>query len=290
MPEYQVMARVFLLLSLFSMSAAAQFSGWPAMPERAMVLLTKGDPQGCVAVLRKAAEAGDAVSMFWLGRTLEEMQGVPHDDAEAMRWYEKAADARMGVAAWSLGRLYEMGRGTAPDLAKARKWYTKADELGFHRTALTVIKVRWFPAAGDLEYEPAPDSSQNPAPPPELAFLNKPAPNVMPDEVDLLRAAGLRGRLVWSGGEPGMFGLPARVILIAQKSVINEVTLPLPSQGSIIYVQNEAKWECFGAGKASKRSIHLGPQSPDTPWITSTTIEGEDGSTLGGTGWVWQRK
>ncbi|MEO8595928.1 MAG: tetratricopeptide repeat protein [Candidatus Solibacter sp.] len=285
------MTRVFLLLSILSTSAAAQFSGWPPMPEKAMLLLAKGDSQGSVAVLRTSAEAGEAVSMFWLGRSLEELKGVPHNSAEAMRWYEKAADAGVGVAAWSLGRVYEMGRGTPPNLTQARKWYTKADELGFHRTALTVIKVRWFPGTGDLEYEPAPASLQNPVPlpSPEMAFLNKPAPNVTPDEVDLLRVAGLRGRLVWSGGDPGMFGLPARLILIAQKAVTNEVSLPLPSQGSIIYVQNDAKWETFGTGEPAKRSIHLQPQSPDVPWITGVTVELEEGGTQGGTGWVWQR-
>ena len=77
------MLRMLLALSL-------QFNGWPPMPQDAADLLVKGDVQGSLAVLNASAEGGDAVAMFWLGRWYEEVQGVPHDYAQAMRWYREA--------------------------------------------------------------------------------------------------------------------------------------------------------------------------------------------------------
>jgi TPR repeat protein len=261
------------------------------MPRDAMDRIGKGDVAGSIAVLRESAEAGDAVSMFWLGRSLEEVQGVPHDYAEAMRWYHKAAEGEVGVAAWSAGRLYEMGRGTPVDSGEARKWYEEAAGLGFRRTALTVVKLRWFPGSGELEYEGVPDSLRTPPPPlsPEMAFLSRPAPDVTPEELATLRQAGLRGRLVWQGGEPGLFGLPARVILIAQKRVTGEVRQRLPLAGSLIYVQYDDEWKSYGDGKAAERYVRIHPQSPEAPWITSVTVEMEDGGSMSSSGWGWER-
>ena len=94
-----------------------------------MNLLLKGDVQGSIALLSASAEGGDAVAMFWLGR----------------------CSAEVGVAAWSAGRLHEMGRGASQDSEEAQSWYRKAAELGLRRTALTVIKLRWFPGTGALQ-------------------------------------------------------------------------------------------------------------------------------------------
>ena len=270
---------------------AAQFNGWPPMPRDAKQLLIKGDAEGSVATLRASAEAGDAISMFWLGRSLEEVQGVPHDYTQAMHWYRKAADTGLGVAAWSIGRLHEMGRGTSQDFDEAQRWYLKAAELGFRRTALTVIKIRWFPGPQNLEYEPVPDDLRNPRlqPSPDMAYLNRPTPDINSAELETLRKSGLRGRLVWQGGDPGMFGLPARVILIAQRRVAAEVRLLVPQEGSVIYAQNRETWERFGGGRLAERSLRIHPQSPEVPWITSVTIELEGGGTQGTSGWVWER-
>lgn len=276
---------LFLVIPL-----AAQFNGWPPMPRDAMQLLMKGDAERSVAALRESAEAGDAISMFWLGRSLEEVKGIPHDYTQAMRWYRKAADTGLGVAAWSIGRLHEMGRGTSQDFTEAQRWYMKAAELGFRRTALTVIRIRWLPGPQDLEYEPAPDDLRNPRPQlsPDMAYLNRPTPEINSAELEILRKSGLRGRLEWQGGDPGMFGLPARVILIAQRRVAAEVRLLVPQEGSVIYTQNRETWERLGSGRLAERSLRIHPQSPEVPWITSVTIELEDGGTQGGAGWVWQ--
>lgn len=282
---FRIFAMLFLVFPL-----AAQFKGWPPIPQEAQQLLLKGDAEGSLAILRASAEAGDAVSMFWLGRSLEELQGIPHDYPQAMQWYAKAVGTGLGIAAWSIGRLHEMGRGTPQDFAEAQRWYTKAAELGFRRTALTVIKIRWYPGPQDLEYEPVPDVLRNPPPlPPDLAHLKRPVPDITSAELETLRKSGLRGRLVWQGGEPGMFGLPARVILIAQKRVDAEVRLLAPQDDSVIYIQNSEAWQRLGDGNLAERSIRIHPQSPEVPWITSVTIEREDGGTEGTSGWGWER-
>jgi hypothetical protein len=270
------------------MLVLCQFAGWPPLPQDAANLLAKGDVQGSLAVLNASAEGGDAVAMFWLGRWLEEVQGVPHDYAQAMRWYREAADREVGVAAWSAGRLHEMGRGTSIDSEEAQRWYRKAANLGFRRTALTVIKLRWYPGPGPLAYEGVPEALRKPTPhlSPDMAFLNRPPPDLAPEELDTLRAEGLRGRLVWEGGEPGLFGLPARVILIAHKQVTKEVRLRLPLEGSTLYVQRDDDWQRFGSENLAERTARI---KAETPQVTSVTVEMEDGGTQGAHAWNWPR-
>jgi hypothetical protein len=287
------MWRGCLCVFLLTISLSAQFKDWPPIPQEPARLLASGDAASSLALLRKAAEADDPVSMFWLGRWLEEAQSIPHDYPEAMRWYRQAADRGVGIAAWSLGRLHEMGRGTALDDKEAQVWYAKAAELGFHRTALTVIKARWRPAnSTGLAYEPIPESSRNPPPhpSPDFAFFNRPFPDLTSDELDLLRKHGYRGQMVWQGSEPGLFGLPARLILVAQRRVETEVRLPVPKQGTVIYVQrSDGTWDRLGDGELADRVARIHPQSPETPWYTSVTMELENGGTQGWSGWNWPR-
>ena len=246
-----------------------------------MNLLLKGDVRGSLAVLTASAEGGDAVAMFWLGRSYEEVEGVPHDYGQAMRWYREAAEHEIGIAAWSAGRLHEMGRGTALDSEEAQRWYKKAAELGFRRTALTVVKLRWYPGPGALEYQGVPEALRNP-----MAFLNRPAPDLTPEELETLRKEGLRGRLVWDGSQPGLFGLPARVILVAQKQVTKEARLRLPFDGTTYYVQKDDGWQRLGSEELTGRTARVRAETPST---TSVTIEMEDGGTQGGFTWNWER-
>lgn len=253
-----------------------------------MQLLTHGNTDAFVASLRQTAEAGDRVSMFWLGRSLEDVKGVPHDYAQAQQWYRMAADKGLGVAAWSLGRLFELGRGTAPDFDAAQKWYRKADELGFRRTALTMIQIRWVPGSQELEYQSVPRDLRNPqaqAPP----GLGPVAPDLNAAELEILRKSGVRGRLVGQGSTPGTFGISARLILIAQKQVNAEVRLPLPRDGFLIYIQENDGWQRLGTGRLTDRNLRIQPQSPETPWITSITVGLEDGGEQTTSGWVWNR-
>jgi hypothetical protein len=285
------MLRAALLLAC-ALPLAAQFKDWPPLPEAAMRLLAAGDVQGYLDALRAPAGSGDAAAMFWLGRSYEEVSAVPHDYPLALDWYGKAAARGFGVAAWSLGRLHEMGRGVPPDTAEARKWYARAAELGFRRTALTIVRLRWYPGSDDLAYEPVPDSLRTPppSPSPDRGFLDRLSPpGLSPAELDLLRQAGLRGRLVWQGGEPGLFGLPARLVLIAREPVREEVRLAVPLGGSLVYVQNDGAWQRLGNAKTGARALRIYPQSPAMPSHTMISLEREDGGTSGGSGWSWLR-
>jgi hypothetical protein len=101
--------------------------------------------------------------MFWLGRSLEEVKG---DSARLHTSHALVPQGRRcGAWAWPRGRSGGCMRwGAVPHKTPMRRrgGTTKAAELGFRRTALTVIKIRWIPGPQDLEYEPLPDHLRNP--------------------------------------------------------------------------------------------------------------------------------
>ena len=98
------------------------------------------------------AEQGDADAQFSLGVMYRVGQGVPQDDAEAVKWYRKAAKQGHANAQNHLGYLYDCGRPVPQDdaeaakrvrsvptvepearrskAAEAVKWYRKAAEQG----------------------------------------------------------------------------------------------------------------------------------------------------------------
>ena len=57
-------------------------------------------------------------------------QGVPQDDAEAVKWYRLAADQGDAKAQYNLGNMYRKGQGVPQDYAEAVKWYRLAAEQG----------------------------------------------------------------------------------------------------------------------------------------------------------------
>ena len=57
-------------------------------------------------------------------------EGVPQDDAEAVRWYRLAADQGDARAQVILGGMYDNGRGVPQDDAEAVAWTRKAAEPG----------------------------------------------------------------------------------------------------------------------------------------------------------------
>jgi hypothetical protein len=284
--------RAFLLLLTGALPLAGQFAGWPPPPQEAMQRILRGEAGAAVQLLRTEAEAGGVTAMFWLGRALEEVEGVRHDYAEAYVWYTRAAEKGSGPAAWSAGRMHEMGRGRSLDLQEAMRWYEKAAALGFRRTALTILFLTWMPGPEELRYEglPEPMRTLSPHSSPERAYLDRPVPELQPDELELLKKAGLRGRLRWQGGEPGLFGLPARVVLIARRPVEGDVRLALSVEGTLFYVQRDEDWQRLGAGAAGERAVRLAPQSPQEVWATSYMVEREEGGLQGGTGWHWRRR
>ena len=57
-------------------------------------------------------------------------EGVPEDDAEAVRWYRLAADQGHAYAQHNLGWMYDNGEGVVEDDAEAVRWYRLAADQG----------------------------------------------------------------------------------------------------------------------------------------------------------------
>ena len=56
--------------------------------------------------------------------------GVPEDDAEAVRWYRKAAEQGHIEAQYRLGRAYATGEGVPEDYVQAYAWISVAASRG----------------------------------------------------------------------------------------------------------------------------------------------------------------
>ena len=63
-----------------------------------------------------------------IGWMYDNGEGVPEDDAEAVRWYRLAAD--VADAQHNLGWMYANGEGVAEDDAEAVRWYRLAADQG----------------------------------------------------------------------------------------------------------------------------------------------------------------
>ena len=68
-----------------------------------------------IAELRIKAERGHAVAQCNLGVAYDTGQGVPKDEAEAVKWFRKAADQENASAQSNLGVMYANGRGVPKD-------------------------------------------------------------------------------------------------------------------------------------------------------------------------------
>jgi serine/threonine-protein kinase len=78
----------------------------------------------------KAADAGSATGMLYLGSMYTDGTGVTQSDDQAAHWWGKAADAGNAAGMYDLGTLYEEGRGVPRSAAKAKELYQKAANLG----------------------------------------------------------------------------------------------------------------------------------------------------------------
>ena len=81
---------------------------------------------------RKAAEerAKKARKAFEFGRRYAKGDGVPQNNAKAVKWYRMAAEQGHASAQSSLGSMYYYGKGVPQDYAEAVKWSRLAAEQG----------------------------------------------------------------------------------------------------------------------------------------------------------------
>ena len=75
-----------------------------------------------LADLLKLADQGDADSQWQMGVRFHNGEGVPHDDAQAMHWFQRAAEQGHVTAQATLGAYYWAGRGVHQDLSQAYFW------------------------------------------------------------------------------------------------------------------------------------------------------------------------
>jgi hypothetical protein len=75
-----------------------------------------------LADLRKLADQGDADAQWQMGVRYHNAEDVPHDDAQAMKWFLRAAEQGNVAAQSALGAYYWAGRGVPEDLSQAYLW------------------------------------------------------------------------------------------------------------------------------------------------------------------------
>ena len=76
------------------------------------------------------AQQGHAKAQYQLGKMYDFAEGIPQDDAEAVKWYRRAAEQGHATAQVLLAIMYYQGRGVLQDYAEAAKWYRRAAEQG----------------------------------------------------------------------------------------------------------------------------------------------------------------
>ena len=96
--------------------------------------------------LTRCAEQGDAQSQASLGWLYANGDGVPEDDAEAVRWYRLSAEQGDAAAQTNLGWMYANGEGVPEDDAEAVRWYRLGAEQG---NANAQTNLGWMYANGD---------------------------------------------------------------------------------------------------------------------------------------------
>ncbi len=76
-----------------------------------------------IDALRALAEQGGAEAQYFLALMYATGEGVPQDDAEAVRWYRLAADQGDADAQFNLGVRYATGEGVPQDDVQAHMWF-----------------------------------------------------------------------------------------------------------------------------------------------------------------------
>ena len=93
---------------------------------------------------QERAEAGSPFAQANLGIMYAQGDGVPEDDAEAIKWFRLAAEQGHAGAQYSLGVMHAAGDGVPKSYITAHAWWNIASVSG-HRNAsrnLAVIERR----------------------------------------------------------------------------------------------------------------------------------------------------
>ena len=116
-------AASLVLMLATSMAAAQDYDAGLAAAQ-------SGDFATALREWTPLAEQGDARAQYNLGIMYGKGDGVPQDDAEAVKWYRLAAAQGVAEAQLNLGFMYAKGNGVPQDYAEAVKWYRLAAAQG----------------------------------------------------------------------------------------------------------------------------------------------------------------
>ena len=117
-------AAAMLLVTVGALPAAAQTF------DAAVEAYERGDYATALAGFQNYAAQGNAAAQFNLGLMYANGEGVPKDDAEAVRWYRLAAEQGDAAAQFNRGFMYANGEGVPEDDAEAVRWYRLAAAQG----------------------------------------------------------------------------------------------------------------------------------------------------------------
>jgi hypothetical protein len=99
---------------------------WLTRPSSIGDDLIAGRYAAAYAKLAKAADAGDARAMNYIGNMHYLGLGVDQDYAAALRWYKKAALKGSISARVNAGHIYSQGLGQPKDIMRAYAWFIHA--------------------------------------------------------------------------------------------------------------------------------------------------------------------
>jgi TPR repeat protein len=106
-------------------SNAAAAPAQPGTPQAGWDAFGRGDYKGALAIWTPLAEAGDPNMQVLVGSIYDYGQGVPQDDAEAVKWYEMAANKGSAKAQYQAGAVYARSP-QVKDPVQGYKWLTVA--------------------------------------------------------------------------------------------------------------------------------------------------------------------
>ena len=97
--------------------------------------------------MKALADKGLAWAQFNLGFMYDMGEGVPENDAEAVKWYRKAADQGYADAQLNLGNMYAKGEGVPENDIRAYVWWSMAKTQGNTKAAgnLDILKPMMTP-------------------------------------------------------------------------------------------------------------------------------------------------
>jgi TPR repeat protein len=97
------------------------------------------DDAEAIRLYRLAAEQGYARAQSNLGAMYSLGDGVPQDDREAVRWWRLAAEQGEAAAQSNLGLMCSNGEGVPEDDVLAYMWYNLAAAQGHASVGLVVV-------------------------------------------------------------------------------------------------------------------------------------------------------